>query len=196
MIKICPICGKKHKIICHSQRALRYSIYERITEYKCSGCGGNLQRCKDMPTTIEHIAILLLSLIVAVTLCLLSEDYVTNILIACFITFLMYYFLGLKDAYYAKKIIPVDENNNPLILKADIAVKLYKNRKTPQKYDVIQCKENDVNLFCVQYYKEKETAMCYCLSGNISEILNKKIKLYVNDKLICDNAVITTKPIE
>lgn len=192
MKRICPVCGKKHNITCHSYSPTRYSIYERITKYSCTGCGAYLQRCKDSPSLVEHIAILGFSAIVAILLCIFLHEYVVSLLVTAIVTITLYYLLGLKDAYYAKKLIPVDENDVPLIHKADISVKMTTCNKTPQKYDLLEFIDDNVILFCVQYYPEKTEAMCYCVSGDISEITDKKNTVYINGKFICSSAEITS----
>lgn len=46
-------------------------------------------------------------------------------------------------------------------------------------------------MLCVGYYQEQGMVVCYCLSGDVSETINKKCSIYVNDKLISSNAEIT-----
>lgn len=198
MKKICPHCGRKSKITCHAYRPTKYSIYNRISKYKCKNCGGHLARSKNEPSTKDIIIISIITLVSgAVCYFLLCEfqthninDIILTFLIMTCVCIIAYDSLGDIDAYFPKKLLPADERDVLYIPMPNAAV-AFENHipKKLNSYDILTTKDETISLFCVKLDLENNTAHCRFLSGG-NECCSEPVDLYINGRFKI-NCVIT-----
>lgn len=193
MKRICPHCGKKSKIACHSYKPTKYSVYKRISEYKCKNCGGHLARSKNEPSIKDNIVISIITLasgaILYFVLCEFQTYNIYDILLTIAIMFYIgvsaYFDLGLIDAYFPQKLLPADERDVLYIPKPN-AVLTFENQipKKLKRYDMLTAADGTVSLFCVKLDREKNRAECRLLPGG--DLCPGQAELYINGKFkIC-----------
>lgn len=130
MKRVCPHCGKKSKISCHAYKPTKYSVYNRISKYKCRNCGGHLIRSKNKPSIKDNIVISIITLVSGVLfytlLCEFQSYDIYDILLTISIMFCIggsaYFDLGLIDTYCPKKLLPADERDILYIPKPNATV--------------------------------------------------------------------------
>ncbi|MBD5146795.1 MAG: hypothetical protein HDT21_12940 [Ruminococcus sp.] len=190
MKKICPHCGKKSKITCHAYRPTKYSVYNRISKYKCENCGGHLIRSKTEPSIKDNIIISIIILVSgAVFYFLLCEfqsydiyDIFLTIVIMALIWEEAYFILGLIDAYSPERLLPADERDVLYIPMPDVIVTFAPQiPKKLNRYDILKTQDEAISLFCVKLDRESNTAHCRFLTGG-NEYCSKPIDLYINGR--------------
>ncbi|MDE7302484.1 MAG: hypothetical protein K2N60_04090 [Oscillospiraceae bacterium] len=197
MKKICPHCGKKSKITCHAYRPTKYSIYNRISKYKCKNCGGHLIRSKNEPSIKDNIVISIITFALgAVFYFLLCEfqsydiyDIFLTIVIMVLIWEEAYFILGLIDAYFPKKLLPADERDVLYIPMPDAIVTFAPQiPKKLNRYDMLTTQNEAISLFCVKLDRENNTAHCRFLTEE-NEYCSEPIDLYINGKFKTNCAI-------
>lgn len=190
MKRICPHCGKKSKITRHVYKPTKYSIYNRISKYKCKNCGEHLARSKNEPNTKDIIVISIITLASGVICCFLLREFqiynlrkiVSTVLIMTLVCISAYDSLGAINAYFPQKLLPADERDVLYIPKPDAAV-AFENQipKKLKRYDILTGQDETVSLFCVKLDYENNIAECRFLSGG-SDRCSEPIDLYINGK--------------
>lgn len=190
MKKICPHCGKKSKITRHVYRPTKYSIYNRISQYKCKKCGGHLARSKNEPSLQDNIVISIITLALgAVFYFLLCEfqtyninDIILTFLIMTLVFLSAYEDLGYIDAYFPKKLLPADEHDILYIPMPNVIVTFAPQiPKKLNRYDMLTTQDEAISLFCVKLDRENNTAHCRFLTGE-NEYCSEPIDLFINGK--------------
>lgn len=190
MKRVCPYCGKKSKISCHAYKPTKYSVYNRISKYKCRNCGGHLVRSKNKPSIRDNVVISIITLVSGVLfytlLCEFQSYGMYDILLTISIMFYIgvsaYFDLGLIDTYCPKKLLPADERDVLYIPKPN-AIVTFENQipKKLNRYDILITRDESVSLFCVKLDYENNRADCYFFTKN-SDCCSKPIDLYINGK--------------
>lgn len=183
MKKICPHCGKKSKITCHVDKPTKYSVYDRISKYKCKNCGGHLVRSKTEPSLQDNIVISIIVLVSGVLFYFLLWDNIIAVFLLCAMFFVNAYCdLGSIDAYFPKKLLPADERDILYIPKPD-ALLVFENPmpKRLKRYDVLTARDGAASLFCVKLDYDSNTAHCRFLTGG-DGCCPEPTDLYINGK--------------
>ena len=192
MKRICPVCGKKCRIKVKNYRPTKYSVYERITEYTCSGCGNRLARCKNSPGVLENVLIFsgtaIEGILLYFLLPLLLSDWQNWELIAFGVFLLMmsplcaYETLADIHAYFSAKLLPAGSGGVPIIKKPAVTVTLKDgNSRRLKQFDILTY-ENTGVIFCVKCDAESGIAYGYFISDCCAELIGSEIGLHINGR--------------
>ena len=192
MKRICPVCGKTCRIKVKNYRPTKYSIYERITSYKCSECRSPLAKNKNSPSAAENVTIFLITLAEGAVLYFLLpllyperqtfEQIINGILILMLTPVCAYETLGDIHAYFPEKLLPADSGGVPIIKKPAVTVTLKDgNSRRLKQFDILTY-ENTGVIFCVKYDAESGIAYGYFISDCGAELIGGEISLRINGR--------------
>ena len=192
MKRICPVCGKKCRIKVKSYKSTKYSLYGRVTEYTCSGCGSCLAKHKNSPSVLENVLIFSFTAIEGVAFYFLLpslypdrqtlELVIIGVLLLLLSPLCVYETLGDIYAYFPAKLLPADSGGVPIIKKpaATITLKDVDFRRLKQ-FDILTY-ENTGVIFCVKCDDESGIAYGYFISDSGAELIGSEIGLRINGR--------------
>ena len=192
MKRICPVCGKKCRIKVKSYRPTKYSVYERVTSYKCSECRSPLTKNKNRPSAAENVTIFLITLAEGAVLYFLLpllyperqtfEQVINGILLLLLTPLCGYETLADIHAYFPAKLLPADSGGVPIIKKPAVTVTLKDgNFHRLKQFDILTY-ENTGVIFCVKCDAESGIAYGYFISDCGAELIGGEISLRINGR--------------
>lgn len=146
-------------------------------------CGEHLLRSKNKPSTLNHIVIFSIAIMAGVLCYFLSIEIFLAFLIILLIIVSAYFYLGLIDAYYPKKLLPADESGVLYISKPTAEVSF--GNEIPDKleqYDMLTVPDKSAVLLCTKIDFQNNIVYCYFIKNDTQDIFNKSTTLLINGK--------------